>query len=357
MDFTDTPEQAALRESVRGFLRKYATADRIRQAAEDPLGRDRPTWDRLTGELGLTALAVPESHDGMGATFAEVAIAVEELGRVLLPSPYLSTALVGVVLGELAGESPEAAARFLPGLAAGTLIGAFALAGPLTARHDGGGHRVSGLARHVVDGPQADVIVARAGDALFAVRAEDVTVTPVGTLDQTRRQAIVEFADAPALPLGADAGPAAADRAEDLVRTALAVECAGAADRCIATTVDFLRTRVQFGRPIGTFQALKHRCADLAVEVASARAVARAAVAAAVEDPAEFAIAAPLANLHCAAVFQRVAGEMIQLHGGVGFTWEHEAHLYFKRAKSTRLLSGSTSQLRTLVGRRAGLLG
>ena len=205
----------------------------------------------------------------------------------------------------------------------------------------------------MLDGAEADLFVVRAGDALFAVRAADAVVTPAGTLDQSRSQAAVEFRGAPAVAAGCAAG-----RAEDLLRVMLAVESAGAAAHCLDVTVDYLRTRVQFGRPIGAFQALRHRCADLAVEVASARATAYAAVRAAASPAgpaAELAVLGPLAKRYCADVFWHVAAEMIQLHGGIGFTWEHEAHRYLKRAKTTQLLHGNPAELRRLVSQRAGL--
>ncbi len=337
----DTQEQAALREAVRDFCRKHAGPG---------------AWDRLTGELGLTGLAVPECHGGAGAGLAEVAVAVEETGRVLLAAPYLSTALAGAVLSEGGAVLSEGgvvagdfgAAEFLPGIASGALRAAFALGGSVTAP----GGRLTGVAHHVLDGAEAGLFVVRAGDALFAVRAADTVVTPSWTLDQSRSQAVVEFREAPGLALGC-----AAERAEDLLRVMLAVESAGAAAYCLDVTVGYLKTRVQFGRPIGAFQALRHRCADLAVEVASARATAYAAVraAAGTGSPAELAVLGPLAKRHCVDVFWHVAAEMIQLHGGIGFTWEHEAHRYLKRAKTSQLLHGTPAELRRLVSQRAGL--
>ena len=328
----DTPEQVALRAAVRDFCRKHAGPQ---------------AWARLTGELGLTGLAIPECHGGSGASLAEVAVAVEETGRVLLPAPYLSTALAGAVLGE-SGLAPagSGAAEFLPGIASGELRAGFVLGGSLTAS----GGRLTGVAHHVLDGAEADLFVVRAGDALFAVRAADTVVTPAGTLDQTRSQATVEFRATPAAAAGG-----AASRAEDLLRVMLAVESAGAAAHCLEVTVDYLKTRVQFGRPIGAFQALRHRCADLAVEVASARATAYTAVRAAAWPAAELPVLAPLAKRYCVDVFWHVAAEMIQLHGGIGFTWEHEAHRYLKRAKTSQLLHGTPAELRRLVSQRAGL--
>jgi alkylation response protein AidB-like acyl-CoA dehydrogenase len=334
-------EQSALRDAVRGFLAQHGTSACVRATIADAAPFDAATWQRMSGELGLTGLAVPESLGGAGASLAEVAVVVSELGRSLLPSPYLSAVVAGAVL-TLAGET-----EVLPGIAAGTTRAALALSGGSSS--DG---RVSGSARFVIDGPSAEVFLVRAGDELLLVRASDAVVTAEPALDQTRSMATVSFAAAPAVALSADRrlGPFA----EDLMRALLAVECAGAAERALEVTVEYLKTRSQFGRPIGSFQALQHRCADLAVGLAAARALADAAVAAV--DGDEFAVLAPAAKLLCSQAFMRVAGEMIQLHGGIGFTWEHDAHLYFKRAKSNELLFGTPSELRRLVGVRAGLL-
>jgi alkylation response protein AidB-like acyl-CoA dehydrogenase len=312
----------------------------VRSLVQRPLAGD-DAWKRLTGELGVTGLAVPGRYDGADATLAEVAIAVEETGRVLLTLPVLSTALAGAVLGPY-----DAAAEFLPGIADGSLRAAFVFTGALTAS----GGQVSGVAEHVLDGAEADLLVVRAGSRLYVVRSRDAVVTPVGTLDQTRSQAAVSFAGSPAVPVGADASIA-----EELLRVLLAVESAGAAAHCLDVTVAYLKTREQFGRPLGTFQALRHRCADLAVLTASARATAYAAVDAAVAGAAGLPVLAPLAKRYCADVFWQVAAEMVQLHGGIGFTWEHEAHRYLKRAKTTQLLHGSPAELRRLVASLANL--
>jgi len=324
----DTPEQAELRSAVRSLV-----------------SRGDGGWKRLTGELGVTGLAVPEEHGGAGATLAEVAVAVEETGRVLLPLPVLSTALAGLVLR-------AGCADFLPGIADGSLRAAFVFEDSVTVSSG----RVSGVAPHVLDGVEADLFVVGTGAGLYVVRAGDVVVTPAETLDQSRPQATVAFSAAAAVLVpGAD--PVVA---RELLRVLLAVESVGAAAHCLDVTVAYLGTREQFGRALGTFQALRHRCADLAVLVASARATAYAAVAAgasaaAGSPAAELLVLGPLAKKYCADVFWQVAAEMIQLHGGIGFTWEHEAHRYLKRAKTTQLLHGSPSELRRLVAERAGL--
>jgi acyl-CoA dehydrogenase len=327
MDETDTAEQAALRETVRDFCRAHTGA---------------AAWKRLAGELGLTALAIGERYDGMGATVAEVAIAAQELGRVLLPVPYLSTALAGAVLT----DGDPAAAVFLPGIASGTLTAAFAFDADVTVT-DG---RLSGVAEHVLDGAEAGLFLVRDADVLYAVRAADAAVTAVGALDQTRSQAMVTFQGSPAVVTGASAG-----RAKELMWVLLAAESAAAAEHCLEVTVAYLKSRTQFGRPIGTFQALRHRCADLAVEVSAARATAQAAVTAATSAPDSLPVLAPLSKRYCVDVFCHVTAEMIQLHGGIGFTWEHQAHRYFKRAKTSQLLLGTPGQLRRLVAYRAGL--
>jgi alkylation response protein AidB-like acyl-CoA dehydrogenase len=347
MEFADSPEQTALRAAVRDFARRHATPEQVSATMAAPAGYDPAVWARLASGLGLTALAVPERYGGASAGPGEVAVAVEELGRALLPSPFLSTAVVALVLAGLAEtETSEASQRYLPGLADGSLIGALALHGDTTMA----GGTVSGVARNVVDGAAAALLLVRAGDRLLAVEASKASIEPLETLDQTRRQAVVRFDRAPALPAG-PAVPAIA-----LLRVLLAAECAAAARHCLDVTIDYLKTRHQFGRAIGTFQALKHRAADLAVTVESAHATSRAAVWTAGNDPAGLATLAPLAALHCSRAFLHTAGEMIQLHGGIGVTWEHQAHLYFKRAKSTQLLLGPASALRAEIGREAGLL-
>jgi len=346
MEFADTADQAELRGVVRAFASRYATPELVRTATASPIGYDRQIWARLSTELGLCALAVPEQHGGAGAGPREVAVAVEELGRVLLPAPYLSSAIAALALTRAAEDSAAAAERYLPGLADGSVIGALALDADVTAA-DGA---VTGTARNVVDGAAAGLLLVRCGDRLLAVAAADARVVPLDTLDQTRRQAVADFDRAPALDAGSAAYPIA------LHRVLLAAECVAAAEHCLDATVDYLKMRRQFGRPIGSFQVLQHRAADLAVAVTEARATAQAAVWTAAADPAGLAALAPLAALHCSRTFLQVAAEMIQLHGGIGFTWEHEAHRYFKRAKCTQLLLGPVSALRAEIGREAGLL-
>jgi alkylation response protein AidB-like acyl-CoA dehydrogenase len=338
-------DQAALRDATRRFLDRHGDSAHVRHAMAEPLGYDTGTWKRLAGELGLIGLAVPEAQGGLGASLREVAVVVAELGRALLPAPYVSTALAATTVA----GAPDAAEVWLPGLISGDVTAALALGGDVTVS-DG---LLSGAVLTVPDAPAAGLLLVTVGDRVFAVAADDAVVNETPALDPTRRQGDIRLSAARAIELvGVEAGLLI-----DLVRTMVAVESVGAAARALEITVGYLNTRVQFGRPIGAFQALKHRCADLAVGIASAQATADAAVRAAIGEEGAPALLGPLAKLYCTDVFVRVAGEMIQLHGGIGFTWEHDAHLYFKRAKSNQLQFGTPSELRVLVGRRAGLLG
>lgn len=318
----------------------------LRRVVRDLLAREPEPWKRLV-ELGLVGVTVPEAFGGAGASTVELGVVVAELGRALTPAPYLQTAVAATVLSDVSG-----AAEALPAIAAGELVAGLATpAVPPTATRVGeSGLRLTGTLDHVVDGPSLGLVLTPAAldgtTVLAAVRTSDLTVTGVPTLDATRPQAHLELSGAPAELIG-PAGTAS--RACDLLLAAVAVESAGAARFCLDSTVEYLKTREQFGRPIGTFQALQHRCADLAVLVEAATSTAWYAIWNL--DP----VAAPLAKAYCADAFRRVAGEMIQLHGGIGFTWEHPAHRYFKRATSTDLLFGGRTWARSLVAARAGL--
>jgi alkylation response protein AidB-like acyl-CoA dehydrogenase len=363
MDFSFDEDQRELRSVVADFLERHATSQAVRAAAEGD-GFAAEQWGRLTGEMELTGLAVAAERGGAGASFVEVGIAIEEIGRTLLPVPYLSTVTAAAVLSHIcsdedagplleriAGGAAAALGPMLPSLAA--IYGA-------KARKHGGGVVVDGEVT-VVDGSMAEVLVLAAESegepVLVAVEAAapEVDVEPLATLDQTRRQAAVRLDDAPVTVLAA--GPEALARARDLLSVGLAVESVGAAARCLDETVAYLKERVQFGRPIGSFQALKHRCADLATELEAARSTAYYATWAVDGAPEVLAVVAPLAEAVAGAALLHVAAEAIQMHGGIGFTWEHDAHMYLKRAKANELLAGGYRDLRTLVGERAGILG
>ena len=355
MEFRFTSEQDDLRRTVRDLAGKRGTSADLRRVWDEPSGYDADLWKLACEQLGLAALAIGEEAGGIGASWVEAAVALDEVGAALLPIPLLSTVSAAAAI-ERAGD---AGTELLGALAEGTTIATLAVSltgTEPTATADG--ERLSGTVEHVLDGPAADLLVVAAttadGAALFAIGTDGAGVerTPTPTLDLTRRQAAFTFTDAAATRLG---GADAVSTAADLLRVALAVESLGGARRCLEVTVDYLKTRVQFGRPIGSFQALKHRAADLAVEVEAATATAYYAAWAASAAPDELPVVAPLAASVCVGAYRCVTAETIQLLGGIGFTWEHDAHLYFKRAATTDLLLGGGVAQRRLVADRAAL--
>nr|BFE60730.1 acyl-CoA dehydrogenase family protein [Dactylosporangium thailandense] len=330
-----TAEQTALRESVRDFFASPGYS-----------------WGRLTGELGLTALAVAEEHGGFGATAVEAGIVLEEAGAALLSAPLLSTTAAILALNPASGlpESPAAGATtgaldsasgLLESLAAGTTIGALALGDGVEARPTADGMVLDGRVEHVLDGDAADLFLVEAGGDLYATDA--AVVQPVPTLDATRGQATLILTAAPARLVA----PAGAAHALAGVRALLAAESVGVARAALRSTVEHLRTRHQFGVPLATFQALRHRVADLYVLLEQATSTARYALRC--YGTAEFAVAAPLAKLSACDAAWTITRESIQLLGGIGFTWEHPAHRYLKRATAGHLLFGDPPTLRRLL--------
>ncbi|GAA4250329.1 hypothetical protein GCM10022255_038410 [Dactylosporangium darangshiense] len=317
-----TPEQAALRDSVRAFLASPGYS-----------------WERLTGELGLTALPIAEEHGGFGATFVEAGIALEEAGAALLAAPLLSTTAAALSLD----PALPAAAALLPSLAEGTTIAALALGGGVTFDERTG--VLDGRVEHVLDGDAAGVFIVEAAGSLYATDA--AVAHPVPTLDSTRGQATVVFTAAPARLVA----PAGAQHALDVLHAALAAESVGVARAALRIAVEHLQTRHQFGVPLSTFQALRHRVADLYVLLEQATSTARHALR--VAGTEEFALAAPLAKLSATEAAFTLTREAIQLLGGIGFTWEHSAHRYLKRAAANHLLAGDPASLRRLLLARA----
>jgi alkylation response protein AidB-like acyl-CoA dehydrogenase len=357
MDFAFTDEQEALRRALRDVAADRSPSARRREVIEHGAGHDDDLWALLTRDLAVAGVAVREEHGGTGGTFVDAAVVIEEAGAALLPVPVLTAVVAALVVDR---GDPDLAAQLAPALAAGergaTLVVApdMVESGMIETGMAGAAGALTGVARHVVAGDRADLLVVAAPGGLWAVDAADAGVAAAATptLDPTRRQATVTLSGATGLRLG-DAAMSAA--AVDVYRVALAVEAVGVARTALASTVDHLKTRVQFGRPIGAFQALQHRAADLAVELAAATSAAYYAAWVAADSPAELAMVAPLAKAVCADAAYRVTAESIQLHGGIGFTWEHDAHLYFKRATVTRLLLGDSLAQRRLVAERAGL--
>ena len=309
---TTNDERQMLRQTVAALVAKHAGPAAVRRAMESERGYDTTLWATLCEQVGAAALIVPEEFGGAGGELADAAAVLEELGRGLVPTPLFATTVAEAAL--LAADMPEA--DTLEQLAAGTLIG--------TVAFDPG---------YVVNGDVADVVLAV--DDGRVVRWTDVTVEPLAPLDPTRRLARLTAGDSS--DVGPDPGLA------DIAAVLLAAEQIGAAARCLELTVEYTKQRVQFGRPIGSFQALKHRMADLYVAVQSARAVVGEAVTAVTP------VSAARARLAASETFCAVAGEGIQLHGGIAITWEHDMQLYFKRAHtSAQLLGPPREQLRRL---------
>jgi alkylation response protein AidB-like acyl-CoA dehydrogenase len=344
------PERQALREAVRGLLAKHSSSSAVRAAIESPPGYDRPLWTRLCTEIGVAGLAIPERYGGAGASLLEAHIVLGELGGALTPSPMLGCAVLAAQAVLHSGDE-GACQRLLPGIAAGNRIAALAWT-PQAGGWDpqqvaytaAGNETLTGEAHYVLDAETADTLLVAASDktgiGLYEVDADlpGVTRTAVTTMDLTRRLTVVGLDGVPGRRLGTG-NPL--DLVRDIACVALSAEQVGAASRAFELTVAYTKTRVQFGQPIGAFQALQHRLADLHVLVESARSASYAAASAAVAGTADAPLLAAVAKVHCSEALERVAGEMIQLHGGIGVTWEHDAHLYFKRAHSSLQLFGS----------------
>jgi alkylation response protein AidB-like acyl-CoA dehydrogenase len=373
VDFAPSEEQEELRASLRRFLEERSPESEVRRLMATDEGYDRAVWQQMADQLGLCGLAIPEEYGGSGFGFEELAIVFEEMGRALLCAPFFAS--VGLAANLLlAVEDESARTDYLPGIAAGTTIATVALAEP-SGRWDEEGiqlaasggvspaeWRLSGEKRYVLDAHLADLLLVPArtpaGVSIFAVErgARGLTTTSVATMDETRKQARVTFEDTPARLLGTDGAgwPAVSDML-DLAAVALAAEQVGGAQRVLEMAVQYAKDRIQFGRPIGSFQAIKHKCADMLVEVESARsALYYAAWAAGAGDP-ELPAVASLAKSYCSEAYFHAAAQNIQIHGGIGFTWEHPAHLYFKRAKSSELLFGDPAYHRELLAQRVGI--
>jgi 3-oxochol-4-en-24-oyl-CoA dehydrogenase len=355
VNFVPGEDAEQLRAVVREFLAKRSDETAVRAQMESEHGYDSTVWRQAAQELGLPGLAVPERFGGGGASAIELGVVFEEMGATLFCGPFLSTAgLVVTALVELGDE--EAAAQYLPGIVAGDTVAALVWSGSspgasaLTAHRRGDGWTVSGIADVVVDGFAADLLLVAArsseGCCLLAVdgSAARMVRAPLIAMDSTRRLASVAFDACPARLVGAEGGAGyALRRTHDLAALYLAAEQLGGAARVLEMAVDHARTRYQFGRPIGSFGPIKHRCADMLVEVEAARSVVYHGLWTAVHDPDNLALSASLARAVCSDAYTRLSAHNIQIHGGIGFTWEHPAHLYLKRAKSSALLFGSAA--------------
>jgi len=345
-----------LREAVREFLAAKSPQSAVRAAMETEQRHDPAVWDQMARQLRLPGLALPSDYGGDGFGLTELEVVLEEMGAALLCSPFFATVVLAAQ-ALLASADEAACARYLPGIAAGQTIATLAAAegnaswdpALVTARAERSarGWALSGKKSFVIDGAIADLmlVVARtiAGPSLFAVDrgAPGLRAEPMTTLDPTRAMAALTLDQVPAVLIGAEGqGGRLMSRVLDLACVALAAEQAGGARRCLEMSAGYARTRFQFGRPIGSFQAVKHKCADMLVRVELAEATAREAARLADEAAADFPVAAATAHICCSQAYLFAAAENIQVHGGIGFTWEHPAHLYFRRAKSSELLFG-----------------
>jgi len=373
VNFAFSEEQEELRKSVRRFLEDKSPSAEVRRLMETTEGYDPAVWAQTAQQLGLQGLAIPEEFGGGGFTYVELIVVLEEMGRALLCAPYFST--VALAANALLSSPDDAAKKeYLPGIAAGDTIATLALTEE-SGRWDRTGitmraratktrdkYSLSGVKSFVIDGHTANLILVaartKAGVSLFAVdaNAKGLTRTPLSTMDQTRKQAKLEFHNTPARLIGTEGGGwPVLSKTLDLAAVALAAEQVGGAQKVLEMSVEYAKVRVQFGRPIGSFQAIKHKCADMLLEVESAKSAAYYAGWAAAEDSDELPVVAALAKAYCSDAYFHCAAENIQIHGGIGFTWEHDAHLYFKRAKSSELYLGDPTYHRELLAQRIGL--
>ncbi len=356
--FSVSDEQRALRTAVADVLARRSAEAQVRALMATDTGFDPAVWRELAA-MGLTGLLIGEEYGGAGAGPVEMGIAMEEMGAALLVSPFLSTAVLVPSLLAEAGDAAECAA-VLPRIAAGDLIASVAFAEDGSARPPstiatsagaiGDAWHVTGYKHFVLDGQSANLFYVLAGTdpgpAVFAVDAgaPGMDVTPLTTLDPTRKQCRLQFVDTPARLVGRlGAGVEVFSAALDRSAVALLSEQAGGARRAVEMATDYAKTRYQFGRAIGSFQAVKHMCADMLLEAESAVSAARfVAGSFAGQAPSRIADLA-LAQAYCSDAFVFVAATNIQVHGGIGFTWEHPAHLYLRRARSDAQLLGSPS--------------
>lgn len=360
-EYRFTEEQAQLRDAVRKFSAEHFAEEKVRGLMESDAPFDPKVWARLGGELGVLGLSVPEADGGVGGTLIDQAVAIEELGAQLACGPFFGTVYLAIPALVAAPAGP-ARDELLAALVEGQRTAAVAVADlagvfdPDAVTVTAAGDSLSGTVTQVVDGGIADVLLVAArgsdGVALYAVDATAAGVqrTPLATLDLTRSEANVSFSDAAArLIAGPDEAPRVLDHALQVGAALLAVEQVGAAQHLLDLSVEYAKSRMQFGRPIGSFQAVKHRLADLLVDVEHARSAAYHAIWALTDGSDDPALATSIAQAVCSAALSHVATDTIQVHGGIGFTWEHQAHLYYKRAATDAVLLGSAEQHRDRV--------
>jgi alkylation response protein AidB-like acyl-CoA dehydrogenase len=371
VNFAFSEEQEELRNIVRQFLEAKSPEIAVREQMETERGFDPDVWKQMAEQLGLQSLVVPEEFGGQGFGYVELTVVLEEMGKYLLCAPFFSTVVLATNTLLHSGDD-AAKSAYLPGIASGETIATLAFTEPngrwdesgieATATGSGGTWTLSGTKSFVLDGHTADLILVAArtgaGVSIFAVDgdAPGLTRIPLSTMDQTRKQAKLELDGVEGRLVGTDgAGWDVLSTVLDLAAVGLAAEQVGGAQRCLDMSVEYAKVRVQFGRPIGSFQAIKHKCADMLLEVESAKSAAYYAAWCASEMNDELPSVASLAKAYFSDAYFHAAAENIQIHGGIGFTWEHPAHLYFKRAKSSELLFGDPTYHRELLAQRIGI--
>ncbi len=380
MDFGFSEEQDMLRQAARDFLQEHCPITFVRQMMEDDRGYSAEMWKSMA-DLGWLGLAFPENYGGQGLGFVDLTVILEEMGAALLPSPFLSTVLLaGQTI--LMGGSEAQKQAYLPKIAHGSLIATLAMTEPsgrfdaegvteVKATPTGDGFVLSGTKLFVPDAQIADLMVVAArtkesGDKSFGIslflvdsKAAGVTTTLLKTMDQTRKQCEVVFHNVAVKRdqvLGMlDMGWPILHKVLSIATAALCSEMVGGAQRVLDISVNYAKERVQFGRPIGSFQAIKHKCSEMMMQVESAKSAAYYAAWAVDEDVPEAPLAISMAKAYCSDAYRYTAGEGIQVHGGIGFTWEHDMHLYFKRAKYSEFTFGDASYHRELVAQEINL--
>ncbi|MCL2428437.1 MAG: acyl-CoA/acyl-ACP dehydrogenase [Alphaproteobacteria bacterium] len=372
MEFSFTGEQEEFRSVLRRFLEEKSPPAVVRRLMASDIGWEREGWRDINAQLGLTAVHIPEAYGGQGFGFVELGIVLEEMGRALLCAPYFaSSVLAATAIMNGATEAEKRA--LLPPIATGDTIATLAFTEPdgrwdggavaTTATPSGGGFRLDGVKSFVLDGHSADLILVLArnpgtagetGLSLFRVRgdAPGLSRRALKVIDPTRKQARLEFRSVEAELIG-EMGGAAAPFAKTLTEAlvCLANEMVGGAERLRQSALDYANLRVQFGRTIASFQSMKHKQADMLVDVELAKSAAYRAAAAAAEDDAELPAIASLAKACASEAYMQTAIHTIQIHGGIGFTWDNDTHLWFKRAKSSEVFLGDPAHHRELMMR------
>ena len=370
MNFAFSEEQETLREFVRNFLEEKSAEAAVREQMETDEGFDPDVWQQMSEQMGLQSLIVPEEFGGQGFGYVELIVVLEEMGRALLCAPFFSSVVLAANTLIHSGDE-TAKADLLPKIASGTIAtlafteenGKWDESGiTMQASESSNGYTLDGSKMYVLDGSTAEIILVAAmtanGVSLFHVDAgaDGLTRTSLATMDQTRKQSKLDFSGTPATLIGEEGkGWDTLSTVLDLAAVGLAAEQVGGAQMCLDMAVEYAKVRVQFGRPIGSFQAIKHKCADMLLEVESAKSAAYYAGWCAAEMNDELPSTASLAKAYCSEAYFHSAAENIQIHGGIGFTWEHPAHLYFKRAKSSELLFGDPTYHRELLAQRIGI--